>query len=95
MGERPVSSIRTAEYDALLRVVRQARQDAGLTQRELSAKMGKAETFIVKVERGTRRLDLIELAELSRALNINLAALVQRFIEAACESGPHEPGQSS
>ena len=68
MGERPVSSIGTAEYEKLLSIVRRARQRVGMTQRELSAKLGKSSSYIDKVERGVRRLDVIEFCELARAV---------------------------
>jgi len=86
VGDRPVSSVRTAEYDILTNIVKQARISAGLTQRELSQKMGRAETFIVKVERGTRRLDVVELAEICRALHIDMLEVIALFQQAAAQT---------
>lgn len=54
------------KYDRLLRKLRTAREQAGLTQAEVAKALGKAQSFLSKVESGERRLDFIELQELCR-----------------------------
>jgi transcriptional regulator with XRE-family HTH domain len=54
------------EYAAFLVRLKQARKDSGLTQRDVAKKLGRAKTFISKVELGERRVDFIELKELAR-----------------------------
>jgi transcriptional regulator with XRE-family HTH domain len=49
------------QYRALLRQLRQARQDAGLTQQEVASRLGKPQSFVSKCESGERRVDVIEL----------------------------------
>ena len=44
--------------------LRRARDEAGLTQREVCAKMGQSTSFISKCELGERRLDYVELRKL-------------------------------
>jgi ribosome-binding protein aMBF1 (putative translation factor) len=44
----------------------QARKQAGLTQREVCAKMCKSTSFISKCELGERRVDYVELQKLAR-----------------------------
>lgn len=68
MGEKPVSSVGTAEYDQLLAVIKEARIRANITQRALSLALGKSVTYIDKVERGVRRLDVIEFCMIAKAL---------------------------
>jgi transcriptional regulator with XRE-family HTH domain len=46
--------------------LRQARDEAGQTQREVCAKMGKSTSFISKCELGERRLDYVELRKLAK-----------------------------
>ena len=46
--------------------LRRARGEAGLTQREVCAKMGKSTSFISKCELGERRLDYVELRKLAK-----------------------------
>lgn len=83
MGEKPVSSVGTAEYDGLLVVLREARKRANLTQRALSVKLGRSVTFIDKVERGVRRLDVIEFCLIARALGIDPVDLFRAVINQA------------
>jgi transcriptional regulator with XRE-family HTH domain len=46
--------------------LRRARNEAGLSQREVCTKMGKTTSFISKCELGERRLDYVELRKLAK-----------------------------
>lgn len=72
-------SVGTAAYDALAALMTEIRLEAGLTQEELGRRVGRHFTWVSKVERGTRRLDLVELCEVADALGIDPAELVRRF----------------
>ncbi|MHB1936785.1 MAG: helix-turn-helix domain-containing protein [Acidobacteriaceae bacterium] len=50
----------------MVRHLIQARQEAGLTQREVSTRMGRAHSFLSKCETGERRVDVLELLQLAR-----------------------------
>jgi transcriptional regulator with XRE-family HTH domain len=54
------------EYAAFLIKLRQARKEAGLTQQDVTKRIGRARTFISKVELGERRIDVIETKHLMR-----------------------------
>ena len=79
MGERAVQSVRTAAYDALLEMLREAREMKAVSQRELSKRLGQGFTYVVKIERGTRRVDVVELVEICLALGVDPADLVGRL----------------
>ncbi len=49
------------QTDVLLALLREARQSAGVTQTALAEFLGFRQTDISKVERGDRRLDILEL----------------------------------
>jgi transcriptional regulator with XRE-family HTH domain len=53
-------------YDGVLTRLVAARQEAGLTQRAVSLRMGMAHSFLNKCESGERMIDVAELWELSR-----------------------------
>ena len=53
-------------YQAFLLNLRQAREEAGLTQVEVAQALGKPQSFVSKCESGERRVDVIELAEFAR-----------------------------
>lgn len=49
------------KYELLLKKLRQARQEAGLTQDEVADLLGKPQYFVSRSETGERRVDVIEL----------------------------------
>lgn len=60
------------KYRRLLKELRQARKDAGLTQLEVAKKFDHHPPFISKVESGERRIDVIELADFCRLYGVSL-----------------------
>lgn len=72
-------SIHRDEYQVFLALLRQKRADAGLTQTECSDSLGKSQSFISDVERGSRRLDLLQLRDICLLLNISLTDFVAEF----------------
>jgi transcriptional regulator with XRE-family HTH domain len=60
-------------YQAFLKRLIKARKDAGLLQAGVSARMGKARSFISKCELGERRVDVIELQKLARIYDKSIA----------------------
>lgn len=65
------NSLSSPDYKRLRDVLVQARKGAGLTQAELSSRLKRPQSFVSKYERGERRLDVIEFAEVCRALGID------------------------
>ena len=63
-------SVFTDAYASFLEVLIAARKGAGVTQIELGERLGKPQTFVSRFERGARRLDVIEVYAIARALNI-------------------------
>ena len=53
------------QYELFLERLRRAREDAGLTQLEVSAQLGRPQSFISKCESGERRVDFVELQVLA------------------------------
>lgn len=73
----------TAEYDQLLEVLREARKRANVTQRALSVALGRSATYIDKIERGVRRVDVIEFCRIAKALSLDSRELFNDFVEKA------------
>lgn len=69
------------ENQILRKLLTQTRENAGLTQVELGTMLDEDQTWISKVERGVRRLDLIELTLWCAAVDLTLSAFVQRYEE--------------
>jgi transcriptional regulator with XRE-family HTH domain len=72
----PEKSIYTREYAAVLRLLREVREQSGLTQIDLAARLGQTQSFVSKVERGDRRLDIIQLRTILRVLGVTLIDFV-------------------
>ena len=69
-------SIYTREYSLFLELLRNTREKKGLTQIEVAEKLGQTQSFISKVERGERRLDIVELRAFCSALGISFTTFV-------------------
>lgn len=59
-------SIHTNERDAFVKRLKQARIDAGLTQAEVSEKLGCSQSWVSKVELGELRVEAIWLNRLAK-----------------------------
>ncbi len=68
-SRRP-KSIHDPAYRQLCSILKQARENAGLTQRELAEIMDEHRSFIWKTESGERRIDAVELIRWSLGCGI-------------------------
>lgn len=72
-----MSSILTHRHQAFIGFIVSARKAADITQVELASRRGKPLSFVSKVERGERRLDVIEFCEVAETLGQDPAKLLQ------------------
>jgi transcriptional regulator with XRE-family HTH domain len=77
-------SIHTRNYALFLLILRRFRDELGLTQVDLAARLGVTQTFVSKCERGERRLDVVELKIWCDALETSLVEFSTRF-EIECQ----------
>ena len=61
-------SLHSARYRVFLARLRQAREEAGLTQAALAEAVMRPQTWVSKCELGERRVDFVELEDLAAAL---------------------------
>ena len=66
-----MKTIHSLAYKVLLDWLASKRLLAGVTQQQLSEKLGRPQSFVSKYENGERRLDLIETIQICNVLNIN------------------------
>lgn len=69
-------SLFSAEYELLLRKLREARLRAGLTQDALAVRLQRRQAFVSKFERGERRIDVVELRAFCKAMGISFKDFV-------------------
>ncbi len=77
-----MKSLRTPNQLLLQSMLREARESAEQTQAELASRLSKPQSFVAKYEAGDRRLDVIELMLILRALSIDPARFVARLDKA-------------
>lgn len=65
----------------LTSVLRQVRLDAHLTQAALADLVGQSQSYVSKYESGEQRLDLVEIEEICKAVNISLIDFVGKYLE--------------
>jgi HTH-type transcriptional regulator/antitoxin HipB len=69
-----------AEYKRLASLLAEVRDEVGLTQTELGARLGKRQKFVSVIETGVRRIDFLELLAFERALGLPQLSLVRRVV---------------
>ncbi|MCA0199890.1 MAG: helix-turn-helix domain-containing protein [Proteobacteria bacterium] len=75
-------TLRSARHSRLLKFLISARKEAGLTQQELAKRLSKPQSFVAKVEKGERRLDIIEFLDLAVALGVDPSRAIRRLEKA-------------
>ena len=68
-------SVYSSEYQVVLETLVGLRKAAGLTQRELAAKLHREHSFVWRIETGERRLDVVEFAWVCQALGRDAATI--------------------
>ena len=87
-------SIHLPEYTVLCALLREKRLEAGLQQTEVSARLKRRQPFVSDVERGVRRLDLIELQDLAEVYEVDLVELIREYLQrTAPQSGSRKKKQ--
>lgn len=64
-------SIHSRQHDVFLLLLRRSRESVRLRQLDLAKLLGRDQTMVSRVERGSRKLDIIELRAWLRALDVN------------------------
>ena len=72
-------SVFTAKYRRFVTMLVAARTNAGATQVELASRIGWQQTDVSKVERGERRLDVVEFLQFAEALELNAPEFIKQL----------------
>jgi transcriptional regulator with XRE-family HTH domain len=63
-------SVHTDGYKKLIAALKNARLNADMTQVKLAKRLRAPQSFVAKYERGERRLDIVELVAICKAIGI-------------------------
>jgi transcriptional regulator with XRE-family HTH domain len=69
---------RSKDHEALGKAIKQTREEKGLTQVELGARMDAPSTFVSDLERGIRNPSWSTMLALAKALGVTPSELVKR-----------------
>ena len=67
------------KYELLRRMLVEARTEAGLKQADVADRLGRPQSYISKIERGERGVDVIEFLEIAKAIGFNPTALLRKL----------------
>lgn len=79
-------TIRSSGHEALREAIIAARKAAGLTQAQLADRLRCHQSFVARVESGQRRIDVVELVVISRAIGANAEQVFKITQDATDES---------
>lgn len=74
-----MTSVYSIEYQLVIKTLRDARIEKGITQAKLAEALGRLQSFIAKVENGERKLDVVEFAVIARLLRVDAGAVIERI----------------
>lgn len=67
------------KYDLLRQMLIDERNKAALKQADVASKLGKPQSYISKIERGERGIDVVEFFEIAEAVGFEPFAFLQDF----------------
>jgi transcriptional regulator with XRE-family HTH domain len=79
--------IRPQDHRVVGECLAAVRSRAGITQRELAARLGKPQSFVSAYENGQRRIDVLEFLRIVGALNLNPRGVFSEIADRAVEIG--------
>jgi transcriptional regulator with XRE-family HTH domain len=69
------------KYNLLRQMLIDERNKAELKQSDVSLKLGKPQSYISKIERGERGIDIVEFLEIARAIGFDPIRFLREFVE--------------
>lgn len=73
-------TLRSRGHQTLIHILVAAREKAGLTQRDLAARIKRPHSFVGRMEAGERRVDVIEFIEIARVLGAEPKELFGKLV---------------
>ena len=83
----PKKSLHTPRYDLFLRVLREAREGAGLSQRQAARKLDRTQAYVSKSETGERRVDVVEMVDFLRAYDQEPESFIRKIWDCEISGG--------
>lgn len=78
-ARKATKTLRSKDHRALLALLIETREKAGLYQSEVAKRLGKPQSFVAKYEGGERRLDVVEFIAVVSALDADPVQLLRQL----------------
>ena len=72
-------AIHSARHKRLTELLIAQRRQAGMTQAQVAKALGRHQPVIANIEKGERRLDIVELLDLAEILGLDLHAVIEQL----------------
>lgn len=72
-------SIYSQENTAVIGLLRQIREENGITQVDLAASLGVTQSYVSKIERGERMVDIVQLRTICHRIGTTLPKFVEQL----------------
>lgn len=79
-SQRPRAWVRSPAHEKVIEILVDLRKRAGLTQRDLAAKLGTRQSLIARLEAGQRALTFLEFVAVCEALGTPPTAVLERVL---------------
>jgi transcriptional regulator with XRE-family HTH domain len=66
-------------YERLRAMLVKARTQAGLKQTDVAERLGRPQSYLSKIERGERGLDVIEFLDIAKAIGFDAASFLKKI----------------
>jgi transcriptional regulator with XRE-family HTH domain len=71
--------LRTTRHRRVMAALMEIRREAGVTQRELARRLARAHSYVSRIEKGDRRLDVPEFIQWCEVLNADPVDVMRRI----------------
>ncbi|MDP8163294.1 helix-turn-helix transcriptional regulator [Pasteurella skyensis] len=75
-----MKTIYKEKYQKIIQYLISTRKKKGITQQQIANKLDKPQSYIAKIERCERKLDILEFIELCEAMNTSPITILQEFV---------------
>lgn len=82
-ASRMPKAIHSARHARLIELLIDARKQAHMTQAQVAGALGRHQPFVANIESGQRRLDVVELLDLTEAIGIDPLNVVRELQKVA------------
>lgn len=86
-----VASLHGDSYAAFVRLLVDRRKTSGLSQQDVADALGWPQSFIAKIEKKERRIDVVELVRLAAVVGFDPARLVRDIQRVMIATGEIDP----